>query len=87
MSGHRDPGLARGLGPVGPLLDRLDVAFTDLDWVIPAGGLTCGVPPRAMRPAALRGWLLAPDTGYRHRLPAAGRRVGRGRGRRPRDWA
>lgn len=63
MSGRHDPGLA----PAGLLLDQLGRAFTGLDWIIPAGGLAEGVPPRAMHPVALRGWLLSDATSYGQR--------------------
>jgi DNA-directed RNA polymerase specialized sigma24 family protein len=63
MSGRRDPGLA----PAGLLLDQLGRVFTGLDWIIPAGGLADGAPPRAMHPVALRGWLLSETTGYAQR--------------------
>jgi DNA-directed RNA polymerase specialized sigma24 family protein len=63
MSGRHDPGLA----PAGLLLDQLGRVFTGLDWVIPAGGLAEGVPPRAMHPVALRGWLLSGATSYAQR--------------------
>ena len=63
MSGRRDPGLA---GP-GPLLDQLGRAFTRLDWILPAGSLADGVPPRAMHPQVLRAWLLSEGTGYAQR--------------------
>ena len=53
MSGHGDPGLARGLAAAGPLLDRLDVAFTDLDCMIPAGGLA---PARLLFWGYVRAW-------------------------------
>lgn len=84
MPGRRDPGLA---GP-GLLLDQLGRVFARLDWVLPAGSLAEGVPPRAMHPVELRAWLLSEGTGYGQRdaawaavwwpLPA-----GLGRTRRP----
>jgi hypothetical protein len=63
MSGRRDPGLASA----GPLLDQLGRVFTRLEWTLPAGSLALGVPPRAMHPEVLRGWLLAETTDYQQR--------------------
>jgi DNA-directed RNA polymerase specialized sigma24 family protein len=79
MSGRHDPGLA----PTGLLLDQLGRAFTGLDWIIPADGLTEGVPPQAMHPVALRGWLLSEATTYAQRDAAWGAVVAAARGPGP----
>jgi DNA-directed RNA polymerase specialized sigma24 family protein len=63
MSGRDQPELA----PAGPLLAGVDRVFADLDWTIPAGRLAPGIPPRPVRPAALRRWLLATTTSYHER--------------------
>jgi DNA-directed RNA polymerase specialized sigma24 family protein len=79
MSGRHDPGLA----PAGLLLDQLGRAFTGLDWIIPAGGLADRLPPRAMHPVTLRGWLLSETTSYGQRDAAWAAVVGAARGPGP----
>jgi DNA-directed RNA polymerase specialized sigma24 family protein len=79
MSGRHDPGLAGS----GPLLDQLGRVFTRLDWILPAGSLAPGVPPRAMHPDALRGWLLSEGTDYAQRDAAWATVVAAARGSGP----